>query len=1277
MRTWKSALLSKQEVQTLLKQKSFNKQMLQEIGEELAEQWKAVGDTENSKKAERLLLKMKENKWKVAFCGHFSAGKSTMINHLLGKDLLPSHPIPTSANIVEIKKGDYEARVTFKEKSPVLLEDPTDLQAIKEYCKDGDEVTEVSIATPTTSIPENVIIMDTPGIDSTDKAHRLAAEAKLDEADLILYLMDYHHVESAENMAFIKELNERYMYPVAVISQIDKHNEAELSFKSFKKKVASTLARQSLVTSGTFFLSSFSPELEINEWKLLQEELSSRVENKEKDITQTAALGFYRLLEKHIAWEQSKAEEKEGLTFTWEKGVSSYSLNIELEKMEEKMKALPLLEDEMERELLRAFDHIFSNAKLTPYHTRNAARSYLESRQGSFKVRGLFSRRKTKSEQKERLEALTHSLQENVRAYIEIHLKQKLQDLLRVYRIDDIDIEQEIQNIDVPITSEVIRKAERKGALFTQDYVLTYCRLLVSEVRLLFKEALHPVIGRMKQNLEEQKKKEQESLKRQIVVTEEKRRMAAKAEEYQTAWRKRITSYIDRVSDIIEEATEEEKPSESAFKINAKEKRKGFSVNIGSMAEHDGSRSRLSETSGNLGEQVRWIEEGAGIISAFEGLTLIRKRLLERLERLKEDLFQVALFGAFSAGKSSFANTLLGGEYLPVSPNPTTASINHIRSPDDKNKNGTVLIMYKSEKDLLNDLNDILVFSETAVSSISEFLSLWQKRDMMLQRGKQQAEIEKDERNEKEEEKWEDPFTYLDGDWFEQLSLFAQSYETYKENLGKEKKTDLGTFQKAAAQEEHAMYIAETYFYLSCPLTNSGVTLTDTPGASSVYQRHTATAFEYMKNADALLFLTYYNHAFSKADEEFLIQLGRIKEFFRYDKMFFIVNASDLASSEEELTSVLKHVEDELITFGIRRPRILPVSSKSGLLGVKAKSGELSSAEEKWLNAHYPSVAKEQLLHYAGIEDFWHQFHGFRHQVMNETLIKECWDDIKFAKESLLRLRGEAFETIKQKKETLLTYQKKSEETIEKIRNMETDVYEKQLAQEIEELLFYVKQRVFYRYFDEFKKTFTPLQFSDEEDFKRRLRQLVNEFLRFFSHDLTQEIRATYIRLERFLNEQIKKAEAHIEKIGERIEPMLSGGDTKAEIPTYPVAKGLTVDGKTVLSLYEGYTSSYEFFIEKGNVEFKDKLEIALRPWVDDFIEDWKKTMIKELLPFLQGKIQGIKDEKIKELDFMANDKVKQLDKPVQTINIEDAIEKLTVIQNRELDAGVVSDGRL
>lgn len=99
--------------------------------------------------------------------------------------------------------------------------------------------------------------------------------------------------------------------------------------------------------------------------------------------------------------------------------------------------------------------------------------------------------------------------------------------------------------------------------------------------------------------------------------------------------------------------------------------------------------------------------------------------------------------------------------------------------------------------------------------------------------------------------------------------------------------------------------------------------------------RHTGVTFSYMKNADAICFLTYYNHAFSKADRGLLAQLGRIKDSFALDKMFFIINASDLASSEEELDEVKAHVVQNLRAGGLRSPRIYALSS---LLALEAKT---------------------------------------------------------------------------------------------------------------------------------------------------------------------------------------------------------------------------------------------------------------------------------------------------------------------------------------------------
>ena len=97
------------------------------------------------------------------------------------------------------------------------------------------------------------------------------------------------------------------------------------------------------------------------------------------------------------------------------------------------------------------------------------------------------------------------------------------------------------------------------------------------------------------------------------------------------------------------------------------------------------------------------------------------------------------------------------------------------------------------------------------------------------------------------------------------------------------------------------------------------------------------------------MFVTYYNHAFSQADKQFLMQLGRVKDQFELDKMFFLVNAADLASGEEELGDVLRHVESNLLQHGIRHPRLFPVSSMGGLQG--KQSGDAALLEQSGIPA--------------------------------------------------------------------------------------------------------------------------------------------------------------------------------------------------------------------------------------------------------------------------------------------------------------------------------------
>ena len=225
---------------------------------QIAEFYEIFQNHENVQCAERakdLAIKLEKQEYSIAFCGHFSAGKSSMINKIMGENILPSSPIPTSANLVKVKSGDDYAKVFFKEDIPHLYPAPYDYEKVKSYCKDGDQIQAIEISYSKTTIPNDVMIMDTPGIDSTDDAHRIATESALHLADLVFYVMDYNHVQSELNFLFTKELTEAGKEVYLVINQIDKHRDEELSFLDFQNSVKDSFASWGVTPAKIFYTS--------------------------------------------------------------------------------------------------------------------------------------------------------------------------------------------------------------------------------------------------------------------------------------------------------------------------------------------------------------------------------------------------------------------------------------------------------------------------------------------------------------------------------------------------------------------------------------------------------------------------------------------------------------------------------------------------------------------------------------------------------------------------------------------------------------------------------------------------------------------------------------------------------------------------------------------------------------------------------------------------------------------------------------------------------------
>ncbi|MFK4997798.1 dynamin family protein [Bacillus sp. N9] len=361
---------------------------------------------------------------------------------------------------------------------------------------------------------------------------------------------------------------------------------------------------------------------------------------------------------------------------------------------------------------------------------------------------------------------------------------------------------------------------------------------------------------------------------------------------------------------------------------------------------------------------------------------------------------------------------------MPVSPNPTTAAINRICPPDAGNRHGTASVHLKTAEQIEEDIRQSLQMFGFDCHSLADAYAII-PNVLATANTEGAAHIH-----------------------LSFLEAFHQGYEQFHQQLGTTITTDLTDFRQFVANESHSCFVEAIDLYYDCSFTRQGITLVDTPGADSINARHTGVAFDYIKNSDAILFVTYYNHAFSRADREFLIQLGRVKDAFELDKMFFIVNAIDLAQSSAEVDEVLHYVENQLHEYGIRFPRIFGVSSKLAQQPEEREASNIGQFEQAF--HHFLEADLQKMAIQAAEASFHRAVH------MLEQLIATASED-EHEKE---RRKAELIDTRERVKAWLLEAQ--------------LGTLTERMNQEIEELLYYVKQRVFYRFPDFFKEAFNP-----------------------------------------------------------------------------------------------------------------------------------------------------------------------------------------------------------
>lgn len=1068
-------------VQTANKQETISslKNKILALYEYLSKQ----GDTENAEKIKQLAKKLQNREFMIAFCGHFSAGKSTMINKVVGENLLPSSPIPTSANLVKVKSGEEYAKVFFKNEKPRVYLAPYDYELVKKYCKDGDSIEEIEISHADSQLPANTVIMDTPGIDSADDAHRVATESAIHLADLVLYVMDYNHVQAELNFLFTKELTEAGKEVYLVINQVDKHKEEELSFRQFQESVQNSFSAWGVKPARIFYTSLKFQDHKLNEFNELKDFIAKKLKNKDQLLNQSIFHSLKKIAQDYLDQDRNKREEelqpiydvlnelpedeKQQVTQTYQ------TLRSNLQTLE---KGVEESEKEMDKEITK----ILNNAYLMPFQTRELAERFLEASQPEFKVGFLFSKQKTVEEQNARLDRLFQDLQERTKSQLEWHLREYLIGILKNNSLDNPELQNKAQSFSIEVPIELIVKTVKQGARLSGEYVLHYTEDLANGIKKIakegiadFKHALLPVLEAKTKKVTLMYQEEFKNIEQYVSALSEITDFEKENADKKSTVEKLLNETVEIQNDENLLFEQEDEEAEVVYGQSLPEKETLQKKPLVTKVKENKVKQNETEIARNhLQNMVARLEQSTKVINNLPGFQKLAKELEDKADRLAHKGFTVALFGAFSAGKSSFANALMGEKVLPVSPNPTTAAINKIKPVTEAFQHGTVLVKFKEANAMLEDVNRSLKLFDLQSPSLGEASGEIDK--VMLEEG-QEGVAEKTH--------------------FAFLQAFKKGFSLHGQQLGTILETDLTTFADFVALEEKSCFVEWIELYYDCELTRKGITLVDTPGADSINARHTGVAFDYIKNSDAILFVTYYNHAFSKADREFLIQLGRVKESFQLDKMFFIINAIDLAENEEEKEDVAEYVTEQLIKYGIRNPHLYPLSS---LFALKEKME--------------PNVNTK-----SGMGDFESDFYHFISNDLTEMAINSAGNELNRVQELVYKLiqNSKEDQSVKEKKRSEIEKQKALiKEMLDK---QSTEELQKRITLEGEELIYYIKQRVFLRFGDFFKEAFNPAVLRDDgRNLKKAVQSSLDELLESLGFDFAQELRATTVRLDTF-----------------------------------------------------------------------------------------------------------------------------------------------------------------
>ncbi|MGX0168383.1 small GTP-binding protein [Staphylococcus hominis] len=988
----------------------------------------------------QLIKKVYLNHYTLSFVGHFSAGKSTLINLLLEQDILPSSPVPTTSNtaIVSVSKEE-EIIANLEYQKYAKLKTYDDVKIMNRL---NIDVESIEIKFPSNKFNLGFTLQDTPGVDSNVSTHQSTTEQFLYTSNMIVYIVDYNHVQSALNFQFMKRMNQVGIPIIFVINQIDKHNENEISFDTFKQKVEQSIQDWDIKVAQLFYVSKFDhPNNQLHlfsEFLVEQDKLREPIEDFVTRIIEFIHRTQLSYIQEHMqnildALNINESEfEKSYKQFQQNQAISE-----EARLLNHSSQLLTYLKEKRK--------NILDNAYIMTHDMREDIRYYLESMALDFKVGGLLNKKKkTEEERAKRLQIVVDRLQEKVNRHIRQPMREDLSFVTRF--IHHSEVNQRILNQHYEIEPTLISNLYQVQTSINNTYVLTFsddvlkaiARAVEKQSDSLFKDIIEHTEATELSNIEDndahlyEQYLEFKNLKQSLTTENYKH--------YYIHMNDSLDKLIDR--------------TEIHYELNQS------TISSTNDLDEDITSTKATRT------HHFDIQKALAIIEPVSLFNKTKQDIKETLQRIDNKIVKIGVFGTFSAGKSSLINALLGDHYLVSSPNPTTAATTEISYGHDSQ------ITLKTNTQLLNDLNQLLEYQNVSFNSLEKFMN------SNIESLKQQ----------------------LEKNQLAFITSVEKHFSMYQDMLteGITHTISQNEIKQWSAEDEYATFVKTVHIQLPLDWLKDKI-IVDSLGLHSNNQRHTNETERILTSSDLILYVSYFNHSFTDNDKAFIEHMKDINQLNEAQTFKMIINAIDLAETNEDLIAVEQYVKDALSQvnlpselFGVSSKRALETKDE-GILKLKESINHFVETESK-------TILEKQMIHQ--IEQMRDNFNQIIYEFKtNQTRMLE---------------RQQQLETYKNK--TPLT-------------NQIIHTSEQHTKNEVEEQIYHLNKRLQLQLLDEVKKVYNSqmTQNNDFNDEKKRATKmyldqvhqrlyleqtlLVERIKTYFTSQLDQQIAPTIQKL--------------------------------------------------------------------------------------------------------------------------------------------------------------------